>query len=105
MPRRRLSAIRLRAEFFSIAMWGFMSRKRKKPKARRRGAAFQQIDSYANWCAKNRPTIRRLTVALTERYTRVILGLRAKDPLFWKGLELVCVGSPAVRERIARLNP
>jgi len=80
-------------------------KKRKAPKARRRGAAFQQIDAYADWCKQNRQSIRRLTVALTERYTRTILGLRAKDPLYWKGLELHCVGSPAVRERVARRNP
>jgi hypothetical protein len=78
------------------------AKKRKAPRARRRGAAFQQIDNYADWCKQNRQSIRKLTVALTERYTRTILGLRRKDPLYWKGLELTCIGSPAVRERAAR---
>lgn len=77
-------------------------KKRRRPKAQRESAAFKQVDSYADWCKQNRQTIRRLTVALTERYTRTILGLRAKDPLYWKGLELVCIGSPAVRERTLR---
>lgn len=77
-------------------------KRRRAPKARRQGEAFRQIDAYANWCKQNRQSIRRLTVALTERYTRVVLGLRKKDPLYWKGLEIVCVGSPAVRERAAR---
>jgi hypothetical protein len=74
-------------------------KKRRAPKARRSGEAFRSIDAYAEWCRKNRPAIRKLTLALTERYTRTILGLRAKDPLFWKGLELTCIGSPAVRVR------
>jgi hypothetical protein len=74
-------------------------KKRKAPKPRRSGDAFRSIDAYAEWCRHNRPSIRKLTVALTERYTRTILGLRAKDPLFWKGLELTCIGSPAVRQR------
>lgn len=77
-------------------------KKRRAPKARRKSEAFRSIDQYADWYRANRPAIRKLTVALTERYTRTILGLRKKDPLFWKGLELTCVGSPAVRERIAR---
>lgn len=74
-------------------------KKRRAPRARRTCAAFRQIDSYAEWCKRYKPAIRRLTVALTERYTRTIMGLRAKDPLYWKGLELDCIGSPAVRNR------
>lgn len=74
-------------------------KKRRAPKPQRSCEAYRSIDAYADWCRKNRPAVRRLTVALTERYTRTILGLRVKDPLFWKGLELQCIGSPAVRER------
>lgn len=76
-------------------------KKRQRPKAQRDSDAFKSIDSYADWCLANRRSIRTLTVALTERYTRTIMGLRARDPLFWKGLELKCIGSPAVRERRA----
>jgi hypothetical protein len=57
------------------------------------------IDRYAEWCRANRPTIRRITVALTERYARSILGLRAGDPTSWKGLALNCIGSRAGRMR------
>ncbi len=74
-------------------------KKRRAPRARRTCEAFRQIDAYAEWCKRYKPAIHRLTVALTERYTRTIMGLRAKDPLYWKGLELVCIGSPAVRAR------
>ena len=77
-------------------------KKRKAPRARRKCEAYRQIDAYAEWCKRYKPIIRRLTVALTERYTRTIMGLRRKDPLYWKGLELVCIGSPMVRERIMR---
>lgn len=78
-------------------------KRRRAPKAQRSCDAFKSIDGYADWCRQNRPAIRTLTVALTERYTRTIMGLRAKDPLFWKGLELVCVGSPCIRERRSRV--
>jgi hypothetical protein len=71
---------------------------------RARLEAYRSIDQYAEWCRKNRPAIRRVAVALTERYTRTILGLRVKDPLYWKGLELHCIGSPAVRERRDRFG-
>lgn len=76
-----------------------VSKKRKAPKARRKSGAYQSIDAYAKWCKANRPTIGRITVALTERYTRTVLGLRVKDPLAWRGLVLQCVGSPIARER------
>jgi hypothetical protein len=76
--------------------------KRKKPKARRKSSAYRAIDNYAEWCNRYKPEIRRITVALTERYTRTVLGLRAKAPLAWRGLALQCIGSPAVREREAR---
>jgi hypothetical protein len=76
--------------------------KRKKPKARRKSSAYRSIDEYAKWCNKYKPTVERLTVALTERYTRTVLGLRASAPLAWRGLSLQCIGSPAVRERMQR---
>lgn len=78
-------------------------KKRKAPRARRTCAAFRQIDEYAKWCKLYNPRILRVTVALTERYTRTIMGLRAKDPLYWKGLELICIGSLEVQRRRGRM--
>lgn len=74
-------------------------KKRRAPKARRRSAAFKAIDDYAKWCKQNRADIGRMTVALTERYTRTVLGLRRRDPLAWRGITLNCVGSTCVRYR------
>lgn len=78
-------------------------KKRRKPRARRSAQAYQAINEYAKWCNANRPEIGRITVALTERYTRHVLGLRQRDALVWRGLVLRCIGSPAVRERAIRV--
>jgi hypothetical protein len=74
-------------------------KKRRRPKAKFKSRAYQRIDAFAKWSKANKPSIGRITVALTERYTRYILGIRAADELTFKGFALDCIGSPTARER------
>lgn len=44
-------------------------------------------------------SVNRITIAVTEKHARKVLGIKKDAPLSWQGIPLNCIGSVAWRKR------
>jgi len=51
------------------------------------------LDRFIEWRNVSNPGITTATVAVRTKTLRKALGLKAKDPLVYRGLAIKCVGS------------
>jgi hypothetical protein len=65
---------------------------------RRRGF-LADLERFRDYCAARRTKPLTLTVDVTERYARRVLGLKRGDLTTADGIALTCRGSPAYRMR------
>lgn len=57
------------------------------------------LAKFADWRDKHRPSIKRVTVEVTEIYARRVLSTPKGKALKYRGLALDCVGSKVWRQR------
>lgn len=56
-------------------------------------SAMEQLRGYAAYLSRYRPAVRSITVALTPRYCRRMLGIPKDEALVFHGFALRCIGS------------
>lgn len=60
------------------------------------------MPTFATYLPKlARFSVSRITVAVTEKHARKVLGIKKDKPVAWQGIPLNCIGSAAYRRRHA----